>query len=427
MNEVAIKIEKLSKHYHLGAINNDALFRDIQSWIALKRNKLNPHSKIGEEALTEKSFWALKDLNVEIKKGDRVGIIGKNGAGKSTLLKILSRITAPTTGNFKINGRVTSLLEVGTGFHPELTGRENIYLNGAILGMKRKDVDKKIDEIIEFSELEKHIDTPAKRYSSGMYVRLAFAVAAHLDSDILIADEVLAVGDAKFQKKALGKMNEISNSEGKTVLFVSHNMSAITQLCNKGMVLEQGQLKMYDDIDKCVSAYISHSKEIMSSNLLELPRLTRNCSFSAKIKEFTVTNVGSISQVIDSNKPCEFKMTIEVYKDSQIIIPDFVLSDGTQHISIFHSGIRNNFSSKLNKGIHTFVCESAPLNLYSGEYFVDLGLSSPGQPVDYIENAYSFEVEYSPQKDQPAVIEKNNYNGFVYIDYDWRIKNEENE
>lgn len=264
MSDVVIKAEHLSKYYNLGVINNGTLFRDIQTWWALKRGKEDPHSQIGSHKYdtTKDGFWALKDLNFEIHQGDRVGIIGKNGAGKSTLLKILSRITAPTEGKVKIKGRVASLLEVGTGFHAELTGRENIYLNGAILGMKRKEVDRKIDEIIAFSEIENHIDTPVKRYSSGMYVRLAFAVAAHLDSEILIADEVLAVGDAAFQKKALGKMNDLSTGEGRTVLFVSHQMNAVKSLCNTGIILDHGRIvKENENIDKCINWYLSNGKE----------------------------------------------------------------------------------------------------------------------------------------------------------------------
>ena len=259
MAETVLKLENVSKMYKLGVINNGTLFRDIQSWWALKRGKEDPHAKIGADKYegSDTEFWALKDLNFEIKQGDRVGIIGKNGAGKSTLLKILSRITTPTEGTVKIRGRVSSLLEVGTGFHGELTGRENIYLNGAILGMKRREIDRKLDEIIDFSGIEKHIDTPVKRYSSGMYVRLAFAVAAHLDSDILIADEVLAVGDAEFQKKAIGKMSDLSTSQGRTVLFVSHNMAAVKGLCNKGMILEKGKLKFQSDrIDEAIGAYL---------------------------------------------------------------------------------------------------------------------------------------------------------------------------
>jgi len=274
MSDVVIRAENLSKYYNLGVINNGTLFRDIQTWWALKRGKEDPHSQIGSHKYdtTKDGFWALKDLNFEIKQGDRVGIIGKNGAGKSTLLKVLSRITAPTEGQVKIKGRVASLLEVGTGFHAELTGRENIYLNGAILGMKRKEVDRKIDEIIAFSEIENHIDTPVKRYSSGMYVRLAFAVAAHLDSEILIADEVLAVGDAAFQKKALGKMNDLSTGQGRTVLFVSHNMGQVKFLCQKGLILDHGSLTRQDNnIQDSIRWYLGLEEELHGSASLLTP------------------------------------------------------------------------------------------------------------------------------------------------------------
>ena len=262
MSDTVIKIEHLSKMYKLGVINNGTLFRDMQSWWALKRGKEDPHAKIGADKYegSDTEFWALKDLNFEIKQGDRIGIIGKNGAGKSTLLKILSRITTPTEGTVKIRGKVSSLLEVGTGFHGELTGRENIYLNGSILGMKKREIDRKLDEIIDFSGIEKHIDTPVKRYSSGMYVRLAFAVAAHLDSDILIADEVLAVGDAEFQKKAIGKMSDLSTSQGRTVLFVSHNMAAVRKLCNTGIMLEKGRVKYEGNLDGAVERYVGNNK-----------------------------------------------------------------------------------------------------------------------------------------------------------------------
>jgi lipopolysaccharide transport system ATP-binding protein len=240
----AIKIDHLSKEYRLGVINHGMLYKDIQSWLARKLGKPDPNAMIGADRFADNvdRFWALKDICLEIGSGDRIGVIGKNGAGKSTLLKILSRITAPTEGLVRIKGRVASLLEVGTGFHPELTGRENVYLNGAILGMKKRDVAKKMDEIVAFSEIEQFIDTPVKRYSSGMYVRLAFSVAAHFDSDILLADEVLAVGDAAFQSKCLGKMDEVSKSEGRTILFVSHNMNFIDTLCSKVIRLEKGRV-----------------------------------------------------------------------------------------------------------------------------------------------------------------------------------------
>jgi lipopolysaccharide transport system ATP-binding protein len=259
---ITIKVEHISKAYRLGVINHGMLYKDIQSMIARKKGKPDPHSKIGSEYVANSSerFWALKDISFEVEQGDRLGIIGRNGAGKSTLLKILSRITAPTEGIAKIRGRVTSLLEVGTGFHPELTGRENVYLNGAILGLKKREIDKKFDEIVAFSEIEQFIDTPVKRYSSGMYVRLAFAVAAHLDSEILLADEVLAVGDAAFQKKCLGKMEDVSKNQGRTILFVSHNMSAVSSLCQKGLYLKEGMIDSICPIDKAIAAYHTVNK-----------------------------------------------------------------------------------------------------------------------------------------------------------------------
>src|SRR6476660_3520748 len=234
----AIKVENLSKAYQLGVIGTGTLGNDLKRWYARTRGKEDPFLKIGESNdRTVKGesdvVWSLKDINFEINQGDAVGIIGKNGAGKSTLLKLLSRVTSPTTGEIKVKGRIASLLEVGTGFHPELSGRENIYLNGAILGMRKKEITRKLDEIIDFSGVERYVDTPVKRYSSGMYVRLAFAVAAHLESEILIVDEVLAVGDAEFQKKCLGKMGDISKGEGRTILFVSHNLASVKNLCDR--------------------------------------------------------------------------------------------------------------------------------------------------------------------------------------------------
>ena len=257
MSEKVITVSNLSKYYKLGQYNNTTFFRDLQSMIAKKRGREDPNSIIGDNRnlVDNDGFFALDNISFDIERGDRVGIIGRNGAGKSTLLKILSRITLPTKGEIRIKGRVASLLEVGTGFHYEMTGRENIYLNGAIMGMSRSQIDKKIDDIIEFSEIGEHIDTPVKRYSSGMYVRLGFAVAANLDSDILIADEVLAVGDAEFQKKAIGKMNDISTGEGRTVLFVSHQMNAVKALCQSGIVLDKGKIVKQGKIDECISFY----------------------------------------------------------------------------------------------------------------------------------------------------------------------------
>ncbi len=247
MNRAVIKAENISKQYRLGLVGTGTVRDDFKRWMHSVRGKEDPFLKIGEandrSSKGESDYvWSLKDINFEIHQGDSVGIIGRNGAGKSTLLKILSQVTQPTTGKIYTKGRIASRLEVGTGFHPEMTGRENIYLNGAILGMRKHEIARKFDEIVDFSGVERYIDTPVKRYSSGMYVRLAFAVAAHLESEILIVDEVLAVGDAEFQKKCLGKMNDVSQGEGRTVLFVSHNLDAIKKLCTKGLLLHHGQL-----------------------------------------------------------------------------------------------------------------------------------------------------------------------------------------
>ena len=261
-----IKVENLSKQYRLGLVGTSTFKEDTQRWWAKLRGKEDPFLNLGTEndrtiQSDDKFVWSLKDLNFEVKEGEVLGLIGKNGAGKSTLLKILSKVTAPTTGSVKVKGRIASLLEVGTGFHPELTGRENIYLNGAILGMRKYEIKRKLDEIVSFAGVEKYLDTPVKRYSSGMYVRLAFAVAAYLESEILIVDEVLAVGDIEFQEKCLGKMEEISSGQGRTVLFVSHNMVAIRKLCTSAIELKNGHLQMIGSTDNVIENYLYSSKK----------------------------------------------------------------------------------------------------------------------------------------------------------------------
>lgn len=263
----AIKVENLSKAYQLGTIGTGTLSRDLERWIAKVRGKEDPFLTIGEA--NDRSVkgssdvvLSLNNVSFDIQQGDAVGIIGRNGAGKSTLLKLLSRVTSPTSGSIKVKGRIASLLEVGTGFHPELTGKENIFLNGAILGMRKKEIKRKFDEIVDFAGVERYIDTPVKRYSSGMYVRLAFAVAAHLESEILIVDEVLAVGDAEFQKKCLGKMSDVSKGEGRTVLFVSHNMGSIKALCNNVVILHNGTLNYQGDLHTGVQKYVSINSKV---------------------------------------------------------------------------------------------------------------------------------------------------------------------
>ena len=280
MNSV-IKVENLGKQYHLGQVGTGTISHDLNRWWHKVRGKEDPYLKVGEvNDRTQKGnsnyVWALKDINFEINKGEAIGIIGRNGAGKSTLLKILSRVTGPTVGDIKVKGRIAALLEVGTGFNPELSGRENIFLNGAILGMTKQEIKRKFDEIVDFSGVERYIDTPVKRYSSGMYVRLAFAVAAHLESEILIVDEVLAVGDAEFQKKCLGKMGDVSKGEGRTVLFVSHNLQAISAFCQKGIILESGTLHSIKGVDESIQAYMNLMKDFkFSADTSKKDRLNR--------------------------------------------------------------------------------------------------------------------------------------------------------
>lgn len=274
MSKIAIEFENISKQYRLGTIGTGTLSEDLNRWWHIVRGKEDPYLKVGEvndrsAKATSDYVWALKDINFKVEQGEVLGIIGKNGAGKSTLLKILSRVTSPSTGSIKAKGRIASLLEVGTGFHGDLTGRENIYMNGAIMGMTRHEITNKLEEIVAFSGIEKYIDTPVKRYSSGMTVRLGFAVAAHLEPEILVVDEVLAVGDAEFQKKAIGKMKDVSQGGGRTVLFVSHNMNAVRSLCSKGLLLENGTSIFGGDINDTINLYLTNTKnELKKYNII---------------------------------------------------------------------------------------------------------------------------------------------------------------
>ena len=265
--EIAVKISGVKKQYKLGQIGGGTLQADLQSWWAKVRGKEDPNRKIGDNRILGETFMALNGIDLTIYEGERVGIIGRNGAGKSTLLKLLSRVTAPTEGDIDIYGRITSMLEVGTGFNGEMTGRENIYMNGAILGMTKAEIDSKMEDIIEFSEVREFIDTPVKRYSSGMFVKLAFSVAAHLDSEIMIMDEVLAVGDMAFQKKCLDKMSEVSETEGRTILYVSHNMNTISRLCDRCIVLDEGKVVFDGDVEKAIEVYLGENREIKSEYL----------------------------------------------------------------------------------------------------------------------------------------------------------------
>ena len=344
---VVIKAENLSKAYQIGEIGTGTLTRDLERYWARVRGKEDPFLKIGEEndrAVRGESnvVWGLKDLNFEIEQGDAAGIIGRNGAGKSTLLKILSRVTAPTTGSVKIKGRIASLLEVGTGFHPELSGRENIFLNGAILGMRKAEIKRKFDEIVDFSGVERYIDTPVKRYSSGMYVRLAFAVAAHLESEIMIVDEVLAVGDAEFQKKCLGKMGDVSAREGRTVLFVSHNMGAVKNLCTSGIFLDNGTIKMNDKVGPVIERYFQSQKSSFQKITKNSPR-----EGSGDVLFAGVEILNNKYEPINSTATGEdliFKFILDVRVKSRNIDIGFSIHDEEDNM---HSVLYSSYQGKL--------------------------------------------------------------------------------
>lgn len=324
--DIAIQITGLKKRYRLGVIGGGTLKGDLESWWARRRGKEDPNRMIGsKEHAKNETFLALDGIDLTIGKGERLGIIGHNGAGKSTLLKILSRVTAPTEGRICVDGRISSMLEVGTGFNPELTGRENIYLNGAILGMTRAEVTGKIDQIIEFSECARFIDTPVKRYSSGMYVKLAFAVAAHLDSEILVMDEVLAVGDMKFQQKCLGKMSDVSHSEGRTVLYVSHNMNTIRQLCSRCIVLDHGKLVFDGDVEDAIAIYANIKKGSLDS-FVDLREARRYSSFKTlrRASFISAQFLGRADNVFKNGERVKLRLTI----NSDIVIPGAMIRIG---------------------------------------------------------------------------------------------------
>ena len=371
MSETILKIENLSKQYRLGTVGTGTISDDLKRWWYNLRGKEDPFLKIGDvndrsTKGTSDYVWALKDINFEVKKGVVLGIIGKNGAGKSTLLKILSKITSPTTGSVKFNGRVASLLEVGTGFHGEMTGRENIFLNGAILGMTKKEITAKYDEIVEFSGCERYIDTPVKRYSSGMTVRLAFAVAAFLEPDILIIDEVLAVGDAEFQKKAIGKMQDISKGEGRTVLFVSHNMAAVKSLCTKGIVLENGGVVFEGSVNSSIDRYLSGNQ---AANSFYKNIGSVNKGSYIKSAEVITSSKGSLHDFYS-----DIQINIEVYCEKAIIQPAVSYQIlNRDNIPLIHELILNNEKEFCQvKGTYKLISKISNLKLYQGLYKLNI-------------------------------------------------------
>jgi lipopolysaccharide transport system ATP-binding protein len=379
-NNPIIKVEGVSKHYMLNksiSLKSDTLFDSFMK--GLKNLKAYTPNKKKEE------FWALKDVSFDIQQGDRVGIIGRNGAGKSTLLKILSRITPPTKGKIEYFGRMASLLEVGTGFHGDLSGRENIYLNGSILGMNKHELDRKFDEIVAFAEIEKFLDTPVKRYSSGMYVRLAFAVAAHLEPDILIVDEVLAVGDAAFQKKCLGKMEDVSSKEGRTILFVSHQMGAVQKLCNKGILLQKGVLIESGEINSVVKNYLSFGNAMLNSTF-SFPFKETNAAQTVRVELYSSNGELSPEVVIGEN--WKVKVSIQAGTTLQNIVTAVgIVSSGD--LPIVTSWSR---PETLKEGQNAITFSVDDLYLTPGIYKIVIGLSRGNEVLDYNDNNIYFNV-----------------------------------
>jgi len=384
--DTAIHIENVSKLYRLGNIGTGTIHGDLKRWWAQVRGNEDPFAKIGvtntiSSSNTTNYVWALKDINFAINQGDIVGIIGKNGAGKSTLLKILSRVTTPTTGQINIHGRIASLLEVGTGFHPELSGRENIFLNGAILGMTKPEIRSKFDEIVDFAGVERYIDTPVKRYSSGMFVRLAFAVAAHLEPEILIIDEVLAVGDAEFQKKALGKMKDVSTNQGRTVLFVSHNMTAIKSLCSRGIILKNGLVDFSGGINDAVTFYTSNHKKIANQRIWG--NLEHNHQ-EFELGEASIKGLGKhIEDVIEITEAIEIMVTFENKTQHSRIDTTLHVKDGNgEKIFMITSGVIPHIRTN---GTITLQCIIPPNFFNNGNFTVDFFLVKDRKTFIYTE------------------------------------------
>lgn len=389
-----IKVENLSKQYRLGIVGTGTIAHDLNRWWHTIRGKDDPYLKIGDE--NDRSVkgssdyvWALRDINFEVKQGEVLGIIGRNGAGKSTLLKILSRTTTPTTGKIKIKGKVASLLEVGTGFHPELTGRENIFLNGAILGMHKKEIQQKFDEIVDFSGVERYIDTPVKRYSSGMYVRLAFAVAAHLDPEILIVDEVLAVGDTEFQKKAIGKMKDVSNQNGRTVLFVSHNIHAINNLCHRGLLISNGRITFEGLISETIKNYLHRKTDIenLIDNLIYV-------SENLKITGFLLNGEMTRSLALYNSNTFDLEIQGTAMKTLELDIELMMKDQFGNNVAFYCKYLNEGYLERIRPG--SFILKRRivfPETMNSIQLFVDMSLTYPNKETYVFQNE-AFEIDF---------------------------------
>jgi len=392
--DIILKVENLSKQYRLGLVGTGTIGHDLNRWWSRIRGKEDPYLKIGEsndrstKGVSE-YVWALKNINFEVQRGEVLGIIGKNGAGKSTLLKILSKVTGPTTGEIKTKGRIASLLEVGTGIHSEMTGKENVFLNGAILGMTKKEIQSKLKEIVEFSGCERYIDTPVKRYSSGMTVRLAFAVAAHLDPDILVIDEVLAVGDAEFQKKAIGKMQDISNSDGRTVLFVSHNMAAVKSLCTRALVLEHGTTVFEGNTNEAVDFYLKSDVANASAHYVNESPKEGSDVLEVSVIDSSENICGSFG--FDDQISLKIKFTINsVYIKNAVF--GFRVKD--QYERVIFSSEKELKDIIYHEGTYSIIANIPVATLVPNDYRIIVGYHIPNQEIiKIIEDAVTFKIE----------------------------------
>ena len=418
----AIEFENISKQYRLGLVSTGTLSHDLNRfWQTKILHKEDPYLKVGEvNDRTSKGksdyVWALKDINFKVEEGDVVGIIGRNGAGKSTLLKLLSRVTAPTTGTIRARGRIASLLEVGTGFHPEMTGRENIYMNGAIMGMTRAEITRKLDEIVDFSGCERYLDTPVKRYSSGMTVRLGFAIAAHLEPEILVVDEVLAVGDAEFQKKAIGKMQDVSKGEGRTVLFVSHNMGAVKNLCKRGIVLDQGQVAFDGGVEEAINVHLQTRKKFSRYDISQH-------SFSGNGKLRVESFSFEVDSIPSENLPNNHPVTLTICISNPNRLNGALEVAGK--IATSDEIYLHYFSSKLKGVVFHTPCEKSfkvqvtfekfPFNI--GSYTIGLELKFNGEPSFWVENIGSFSIYDSDFYSSGVLWNK----GAMLLDQTWKL------
>lgn len=428
---IVIKAENISKQYKLGAVGMSNLQDDVKRLFARLQGKEDPFLKIGEENSRDQSIkkgdskyvWALKDINFEINKGEVVGIIGKNGAGKSTLLKILSRVTEPTTGQLKYKGRLASLLEVGTGFHPDLTGRDNVFLNGAILGMKRQEIAKKFDEIVEFSGVAKYIDTPVKRYSSGMYVRLAFAVAAHLDPDILIIDEVLAVGDQEFQNKCIEKMKSVAK-QGNTVLFVSHNLPTVKSFCTKGIFMKHGSIVMNGDINEAINEYLTENKDVAETGVIPRDFFRLHKTNGATITRVCCVNAtGDLCNEFAFGEKIRLRVEFEVEQPINPISIDVMIGTTTgDQYALVTDLSKQAYEGTSRVGVHKLEAEIDE-NILPGIYSLSSGIADQfsGINYDWLENVFTFRVQ-NVAKDGGYDYPYTASHGFINLKSNWKNK-----